>query len=264
MKKTINTFGALCFSVGITHSALAEIPAESCKTEVSFTSFNAQVFGQSKVEKTGYLDLLAEEIRNHDLFLLQEIRDSSNTAIYKLWEKLPEYSLVLSERTGRSVSQEQQALFYKKGDVQSHSSQGNIEDFERLPWEVQMIIGETRLKILASHTKPTDADKEVVKLTAFVDNEQANVIVGDLNADCSYFSDAKKEKFKTQFPHLQWFIPDDADTTTGPTHCAYDRFVGNQLFGNIVITGSSKVIGKNIHSDHFPITTKICTEKKED
>ncbi len=59
------------------------------------------------------------------------------------------------------------------------------------------------------------------------------IILGDLNADCSYLSEKNKAKLQlVTNKSYHWYVPDNADTTTSPTtDCAYDRFIvrGNDL-----------------------------------
>ena len=52
------------------------------------------------------------------------------------------------------------------------------------------------------------------------------MILGDLNADCSYVrkKDWKNIELKNSSRHT-WLIDDDEDTTATKTDCAYDRFI---------------------------------------
>ena len=50
------------------------------------------------------------------------------------------------------------------------------------------------------------------------------VIMGDLNADCSYASGTALAGLSLRTDsRFTWLIPDDCDTTTSSTNCAYDR-----------------------------------------
>ena len=50
------------------------------------------------------------------------------------------------------------------------------------------------------------------------------VIMGDLNADCSYANQAEREALSLRTDsRFTWLIGDDCDTTTSSTDCAYDR-----------------------------------------
>ena len=50
------------------------------------------------------------------------------------------------------------------------------------------------------------------------------LILGDLNADCSYITDSEKENLLLRVnEQYEWFIDDSVDTTISNTDCAYDR-----------------------------------------
>ena len=53
------------------------------------------------------------------------------------------------------------------------------------------------------------------------------MILGDLNADCSYMPQYKWKKIalRTNSQDYAWLIGDGVDTTIKDTHCAYDRYV---------------------------------------
>jgi len=79
----------------------------------------------------------------------------------------------------------------------------------------------------------TDPDTAVEEMDALVDvhaavqrhwNTDNIVIMGDLNADCSYASGrARKRLLLRNDPRFFWLIDDDVDTTTTNSDCAYDR-----------------------------------------
>ena len=50
------------------------------------------------------------------------------------------------------------------------------------------------------------------------------MFMGDFNAGCSYVTPSQWPSIRLRtIPTFQWLIPDTADTTVTPTHCAYDR-----------------------------------------
>ena len=79
----------------------------------------------------------------------------------------------------------------------------------------------------------TDPDSAVAEMNALVTVHDAvkqlwrtdNILImGDLNADCSYASKkALKGLELRRNPPFTWLIGDDVDTTTSNTNCAYDR-----------------------------------------
>ena len=90
------------------------------------------------------------------------------------------------------------------------------------------------LVLIGIHVDPDDV---VIELDALVDvhtavkqhwNTDNILIMGDLNADCTYISPPQLNNIKLrEDPPFTWLIGDDADTTTSPnTNCAYDRCAG--------------------------------------
>ena len=88
----------------------------------------------------------------------------------------------------------------------------------------------TNFVLVGVHIKPDTAVTEINHLEeVFTDaatrfRTRDIVIMGDLNADCSYVrkSDWKNIPMKAD-PAVHWLITDDIDTTVSATDCAYDR-----------------------------------------
>ena len=84
--------------------------------------------------------------------------------------------------------------------------------------------------LVGLHAAPNDAVEEMEGLMdvhAAVQqhwNTENIVIMGDLNADCSYASGTALAGLSLRTDsRFTWLIPDDCDTTTSSTNCAYDR-----------------------------------------
>jgi len=80
------------------------------------------------------------------------------------------------------------------------------------------------------HIKPSDAVAEIIALEKVFNYSRDYfktddvIIMGDLNADCSYVSNSKWETIPLKNdPNYHWLIGDDVDTTVSATTCAYDR-----------------------------------------
>lgn len=106
---------------------------KSSAREIRVCAFNIQVFGVKKMSNPLVVQALVTILRQYDICLIQEIRDSSNTAIWKLLElindpsyksfgggargidsRLQLYDIALSERLGRTSSKEQYAFLFNK------------------------------------------------------------------------------------------------------------------------------------------------------
>lgn len=91
--------------------------------------------------------------------------------------------------------------------------------------------------MIAIHTKPTDTMAElnhlddVFRVTSIQFSTQLGMILGDLNADCSYLSQTRYNTLDLVLnTSFTWWIGNDIDTTTGASECAYDR-LGMVCFG---------------------------------
>tara|TARA_B100001769_G_C21856887_1_gene464261 strand:- start:323 stop:739 length:417 start_codon:yes stop_codon:yes gene_type:complete len=116
------------------------------------------------------------------------------------------------------------------------------------------------------HTKPTLAVEEMRALGDVLSWAQSNysvdddyVILGDLNADCSYASYSEIVNLEINSDDYNWIIPDNADTTVGDSRCAYDRIItSSDLDGRL--TGEwgvhQEISGSSI-SDHKPVWFEI-------
>eukprot|EP01094_Clydonella_sp_ATCC50884_P020801 TRINITY_DN4398_c0_g1_i2.p1 TRINITY_DN4398_c0_g1~~TRINITY_DN4398_c0_g1_i2.p1 ORF type:complete len:214 (-),score=74.51 TRINITY_DN4398_c0_g1_i2:173-787(-) len=165
--------------------------------EVHLAAFNVQVFGLSKMEKSGVPEVLADVLRRYDIVLFQEIRDSSQTAIFELVDLLNEeapgdYSVSVSERLGRTSSKEQYAFVYRVGKVALisaglYSDPGDV--FEREPYFATFRTqADFEFTLVGLHSKPDDAVAELNRMGAVRDHvadltgNDNIVLLGDFNA----------------------------------------------------------------------------------
>ena len=89
------------------------------------------------------------------------------------------------------------------------------------------------------------------------------IILGDLNADCSYRKASDTVALRVQ--EYTWVVEDDSDTTVSGTDCAYDRFIckkstAEDYTGN---WGIYKEVLDDI-SDHYLIWAEFYTMKDTD
>ncbi|XP_053397691.1 deoxyribonuclease-1-like [Mercenaria mercenaria] len=110
-------------------------------------AFNIKTFGRAKMSDPFKAGIIRDIVKRYDVILIQEIRDSSGEAIQQLWDMVgrSQYSLVYSERLGRSSYKEQYAYFYKLSTVQVvdvHQYDDGLDDysdpFEREPFSVRL------------------------------------------------------------------------------------------------------------------------------
>ncbi|XP_074612115.1 deoxyribonuclease-1-like isoform X3 [Acropora palmata] len=272
---------------------------QNTNTEFSLklAAFNVRIFGARKMATAGVPAILVKIILRYDVILIQEIRDSSGRQIKKLLELVNkastrgQYRISISRRLGRSSSKEQYAFFYRKDVLSVNDSyvydDGDeslgIDTFAREPYIVRFQSSFTDIKdfiLVAIHTSPINAPQEIDELANVYDDVVTKfnipdvIILGDLNAACSYFSDMdrKKNRLMTN-KRFHWLITDCVDTSVTGSHCAYDRFVvaGNSMLKAIMessarsfkfdeILGLNKTVALKV-SDHYPIEVHLYSRK---
>lgn len=219
---------------------------------IRVASFNAQIFGDSKIDKVG-VDYYVDLVRDYDVLFLLEIRDKDGSSFDEVCNLTVGYSCLVSNRSGRSISKEQVGVFYRDGI--NVTDYGEVEDsgdfFERDPFWVEFSFSDDRFYVL--HLKPDDVSSELEALELVVSSKELVVdkdvvLIGDLNADCRYYSE------RVHFLDWDWVIGDGADTTVGKSDCAYDRVVvseGVRVLGSGIVEVDSEV------SDHHLIWVEI-------
>lgn len=257
----------------------ASLPAPQNHT-VRIASFNIQVFGQTKLAKGDVMDVLAKTARKFDILLVQEIRDSSGTTLPAYLDRInnlsgPGYSAVLSPRLGRTSSKESYAYIYNTGKVRLLSYYtfadppvgSEVDHFQREPFIARFLSGNSTFVLIGIHTDPDEAGQEIGDLALALDDARARypdeddfIILGDLNADCSYFGSDYTPLRNSSF---RWIVPDSADTTTKTTDCAYDRIIiadssSGDYAGSWGVFRFDKEYGLNQSfteevSDHYPV-----------
>jgi len=266
--------------------------ADGPPSTIRIAAFNIQIFGEAKRQKEEVMEVLVEIARGFDLMLVQEIRDAEGeTAPYYLKRMNdvdgPRYGYVLSERLGRTTSKEAYAYFYNtetvdfiEGSAHVYNDTGDV--FEREPFIASFRSGGFDFTLVGVHTKPDDAYAEIGNLTAVVYSVRAEdpgegdiIVLGDLNADGSYFDeDDDSNPFKAQ--GFYWVITNEMDTMT-KTDWTYDRMVLlNFTYGHEYVGGSARVfyfdeefdIGEEALvwevSDHYPVFAEFRTDIPDD
>lgn len=257
-------------------------------------AFNMRQFGDSKSKKSDVMRTIVMIISRCDVCLLQEVRDSKQTALPALMAQLNRYDsnnhydVVASERLGRSDSYQEQYVFVYRTSTVTVMGQyqypddhpGDVDAFAREPFIVRFKAPKTAIKefvLIPQHTAPANATKEldalydvlqVVKRKWRTENV---MLLGDFNADCSYL--AKKNRGKVRLitdENLFWLISDDTDTTVrSSTSCAYDRIVvhGKKFYQQIVPSSAKPFDFQAAYqlteeqaldvSDHYPVEVLV-------
>lgn len=98
----------------------------------------------------------------------------------------------------------------------------------RQPYKAKFRAGGFDFVMLTAHTSPEQNLHELEGLEYFfrqagTEGEPDVILMGDLNADCSYLKEA--DPIALRGIDRVWLVSDDTDTTVAATHCAYDRII---------------------------------------
>jgi hypothetical protein len=246
-------------------SAIKNNADKGSNKSITIAAWNLQAFGESKAKNSSLLIGYSSIIKKYDIVFVQEIRDENGSAFANLCSLLSEYDCITSSRAGRTSIKEEYGVIVKKDKV----SIVQFIDFNPDPlnrWERPPLLVEIKgshsnssiVWIYVLHAKPSDAANEVKKLEELVRSNNYNglswnlsnlIILGDLNADCSFFDTNNK----TVFLDWKWIIKDDEDTTTGKSNCAYDRILMNEpAYSKYLGYGIDKNVTIEM-SDHYLI-----------
>ena len=204
-----------------------DLPVYLHRGDILIANWNLQIFGQTKASNTILMNKYASIMKKYDIIFVQEIRDSSGEAFQKLCKLMQEYECTISSRAGRSTSKEQVGVIHKKNiEIKSFEDYNpdTHDRWERPPIKVTFQTNNYTFIAYNIHVKPDNVLNELEYLEQIVTNTGNVVVLGDLNADCTYYSRVAQPTFI----NWEWIIDDYKDTTVGTTDCAYDRIILNQ------------------------------------
>jgi len=228
---------------------------------VKIANWNLQVFGDSKEKNATLMGLYADVIRQFDIVFVQEIRDQDQTAFPALCSRLSDYNCNASSRAGRSSSKEQVGVIYRKGikiDTWRDFNPDALNRWERPPLSVGFDIRGYRITTYNTHVDPDAVSSELDALEQVVSDGGNVIVLGDLNADCSYYNPQQAHDFDS----WKWVISDSDDTTVSSTNCAYDRIILNtDAYGEFVSSGIHQQGIQAALSDHYLVWVEIKTNE---
>ena len=260
-----------------------DIPELNRSEVARIATFNIKVFGKTKMSKPEVVSQLVDTVLKYDLVAIQEIKDIDQTVPYEFLDEINNasedtWNMSLSPRSGTQEddqsSQEQYAYYYNT-NVFREIAQGVLyndsehDDFQREPYistfELLNMSGNSSgfdFTLITIHTKPASALQEIDALHTVVESYRENnteesdlVILGDLNADCSYASTQELWESPLRLPQYKWLVNDLADTTVSSTDCAYDRIItlGNLNDRLVGSWGIDTTVSDSNVSDHYPV-----------
>lgn len=253
---------------------------------VAVATFNIQVFGESKRSKPEVMVVLAQVARKFDVMAVNELRDDTETTLPLYVQEInslpgPAYLALPGPRVGRTASKENYAFVYNTRTVRPVPGSGytfadppgnSSEDlFQREPLVARFnTSGGFDFVLIAIHTEPDGTPAELASLALVLDGARARfpdegefILLGDMNADCSYLQAAEASALALRNSSFTWVVPDSADTTVKGTDCAYDRIILSQgaashFTGQWGVLRFDREYGLNQSaaeavSDHYPV-----------
>jgi endonuclease/exonuclease/phosphatase family metal-dependent hydrolase len=237
------------------------------------------------------MEVLAKIIRTYDIVAIQEIRDASEAALPSLVNTVnsggAQYGYVVSERLGRTTSKEQYAYLYNTQTVQltdtphTYPEPAGTDPFHREPYiaSFRVLSGNFDVTLLVIHTDPDEATEEINALSQVVSyaksaypGEQDFIMMGDLNADCSYFKESSASSLSGS--EYFWCINNSVDTTTKTTDCTYDRIIianaaASDFTGDAGVFRFDREYGLTVDettavSDHYPVYAEFWSDRDTD
>ncbi|CAD7682941.1 unnamed protein product [Nyctereutes procyonoides] len=208
-------------------------------------AFNAQRLTLSKVAREHVMDIFVQILARCDIMVLQEVVDSSGSAISLLLRELNRfddsgfYSFLSSPLLGRNTYMEKYVYIYRSHKTQvldSYVYEDKDDLFAREPFVAQFTFPSKvlpSLVLVPLHTTPKAVEKELNALyDVFLDVSQRwqskdMILLGDFNADCASLNKKRLAELALRTEAgFRWVIADGEDTTVrASTHCAYDRIV---------------------------------------
>lgn len=157
-------------------AASPQLSAAGTSFKIRIATFNIQIFGKTKSKNAAIMASLAAIIHDYDVVAIQEIKDISNQAPFRLLDAVNSgsrrYAMLLSRRSGAEPddrkSQESYAVYYDTVTVRSlpgdHLYDDSAQDaFQREPYLVHMasVLGDFSFVLIGIHTRPESAVKEI-------------------------------------------------------------------------------------------------------
>lgn len=179
--------------------------AATPRPTVLIASFNIQVFGTSKLQKTPVMAVLADIVRRFDVVAIQEVRSTDDTVVPQFVTLINSagraYDFVIGPRLGRTNSKEQYAILFDttriEVDPRSVYTVPDPQDFlHREPLVARFRVRGVppnqafTFTIVDIHTDPDETDTELNALGDVFVSVQRNgtgeddvILLGDLNVD---------------------------------------------------------------------------------
>jgi endonuclease/exonuclease/phosphatase family metal-dependent hydrolase len=237
--RQVFTLAAAALCVAVFGPAARAQPIAKPWDAILVSSFNIQVFGESKLAKPQVVEILARVTRKFDIVAIQEVRAKSDDIIPQFVRAVnadgSRYAHVIGPREGRTVSKEQYAFVYDTTRIELDPTSPAVfpDPSDRLHRPPMCARFRTRIQpveaaftfwLVNTHTDPDLVPQELDALAdVFAAMQKARpdeddvILLGDLNAGPPQFTAFKR------IPNIGWAI---AGTTTNTRRTkTYDNLV---------------------------------------
>ncbi len=259
--------------------------------QITIASFHIQEFDKTKSDARDVIHLLAAILTRFDVVAIQGINDPTGIAIrrleYVVDARLQDYGCIIGPRLGRTSVKQQYAFLFNTatmavGEFYTFNDMSH-DHFHREPFVAQFKTqkGNFDFVLINIHTEPDAATEEINALPIVLKEAQHRfpiekdfIVLGDLNADCTYFTeDDGTSPLKSS--DYQWLITNDMDTYLPVPSCTYDRIIVTAATAGEDFTGKSGVFrferafGLSMDkarevSDHYPVFSVFYVNKDTD
>lgn len=298
MKKLFIIIFLFILGCETTPEKAGSVPADDTILRVG--AFNIQIFGNTKVNRPGTLEVLARIASGFDVLAVEEVGSNNSSStdetcaaiMDKYVEKINE---VYGEGVFAYVRGNQYAIVYRSDRVRvnSHALYTGTCEFTYTPLVANLtaIAGGANLdfSMVVIHTSPSKAVTEIPALKTVIDEVRALylepdvICAGDFNADGSYY-DEGDDQWLAGFDLSSYItaIPNLCDTTVAASANTYDRIQmtmsmsgdytndsGVVRFGEVYdlsgCEGTETTAGtEEAVSDHYPVWCALYTDRDED
>ena len=185
--------------------AASSPPGSAYSPTIRIATFNIQVFGTSKLQKTPVMQVLADVVRRFDLVAIQEVRSTDDTVVPQFITMINstgvQYDFLVGPRLGRTNSKEQYAFLFNTARIEyDPTSVYTVPDPQDLLHR-EPLVARFRPKgvppnqaftfnMVDIHTDPDETSTELDALASVFVGVQQNgtgeddvILLGDMNVD---------------------------------------------------------------------------------
>jgi len=244
---------------------------------IRIATFNIQVFGTSKLEKSNVVNVLAQVVRQFDVVAIQEIRSKDDSVLSQFVAKVNadggRYDFVVGPRLGRTSSKEQYAYIYdtQRIELDADGVWTVPDPDDRLHREPFVARFRTHgqdssraftCTLINIHTDPDETDAELDALDDVFRAVQRSsppeddvILLGDLNVDDRHLGQLGR------VANAGWVITGQATNTRGNKsydNIVFDRRATVEYTGSFGVLDLQQEFGLSLEealevSDHRPV-----------